>query len=557
MSNIFSILSIARSGLQTQQKAIETTGHNISNVNTEGYSRQRVVQTARDAYASPGIATGTSVGQTGTGVEVDSIERIIDEFINQQINEESQDQAYWEKISEGLTNIESIFNENTDTESALSDALDDFYKELKKLSNDPENTDLRKTVLGTAQIVADTFNSICENLLEYQTSLDEDISTIVDEINSLTSRITALNEEIVSVKNSGQEPNDLLDERDQLLKELNTYIDVQSYEDDRGNLQVTLDGNLLVSKDNSYKLTVEQSAQNQSQIVYSQIGKEVSINNGSLAARLELRDEIVAGYLDNINQLAESFIEEFNTVHQQGYDLNGDSGEDFFTINNEENPAMGISLTDTIKNNLDKIAAGRFAGTYSNNEDVANVDISDPGLLSDGIKIKITEVDSDTVKYTVTDADGKILQDADGNGLTGQAGEGDIIDLSEELGIQVNINSIGEATISFDASVGIGENALALSNIKANELASLNNVSLNDYYQSIITSIGVKGKQAENMLDNQEALLVQLEEQQACVSGVSLDEEMTNIIKFQQTYSAASKVVTTVDEILDALIAMV
>lgn len=550
MSSTFSGLSTALSGLQTQQKALETTGHNIANADTEGYSRQQVVQTASSPYASVGIYTGTAVGQTGTGVEVDAIERITDQFINAQINEETQDQAYWEKMLEGLSQIESIFNESTSSESGLDDALNDFYEALQDLSSDPEDTAVRKTVQERAEMVADVFSSICENLLEYQSSLNEDISTTVDEINSLSSRIAALNEEIVSVENSGQNANDLRDKRDQLLTELNSYVDVKSSEDSQGNLQITLDGNLLVSKDISYDLTVESTGQNQSEVIYSQTGKAVAVDSGSLGAVLELCDETVAAYLDDINQLAESFVEEFNEVHQAGYDLNGDSGGDFFTIEDEDNPAMGISLTDAVASDTSKIAAGRFSGTYSDNEDVATVDINDPTLLTDGYQIEVTEIATDEVEYTVTDADGNVLTDADGNALTGTAEEGETIDLSEELGIQLNINGIGEANISFTASVGNGNNALALSNI-------INNSSLTDNYQSIITSIGVAGEEAESMLENQEALLEQLEEQQASVSGVSLDEELTNLIKFQQAYKACSTVVTTINEMLDYLIYIV
>ncbi|MTI61569.1 MAG: flagellar hook-associated protein FlgK [Firmicutes bacterium] len=550
MSSTFSGLSTALSGLQTQQKALETTGHNIANADTEGYSRQQVVQTASSPYASVGIYTGTAVGQTGTGVEVDAIERITDQFINAQINEETQDQAYWEKMLEGLSQIESIFNESTSSESGLDDALNDFYEALQDLSSDPEDTAVRKTVQERAEMVADVFSSICENLLEYQSSLNEDISTTVDEINSLSSRIAALNEEIVSVENSGQNANDLRDKRDQLLTELNSYVDVKSSEDSQGNLQITLDGNLLVSKDISYDLTVESTGQNQSEVIYSQTGKAVAVDSGSLGAILELCDETVAAYLDDINQLAESFVEEFNEVHQAGYDLNGDSGGDFFTIEDEDNPAMGISLTDAVASDISKIAAGRFSGTYSDNEDVATVDINDPTLLTDGYQIEVTEIATDEVEYTVTDAEGNILQDSSGAALTGTAQEGDTIDLSEELGIQLNINGIGEANISFTASVGNGNNALALSNI-------INNSSLTDTYQSIITSIGVAGEEAESMLENQEALLEQLEEQQASVSGVSLDEELTNLIKFQQAYKACSTVVTTINEMLDYLIYIV
>ncbi|QTL98760.1 flagellar hook-associated protein FlgK [Iocasia frigidifontis] len=555
MSSTFSGLSTVLSALQAQQKAMETTGHNISNANTEGYSRQRVVLTASDAYASPGIATGTSVGQTGTGVDIEAIERITDEFINQQINEDSQGQAYWEKILQGLTHLESIFNESTTSESGLDDVLNDFCEALQDLSSTPdsEHLSVRKTVQETAELVTDSFNAICENLLEYQSSLTEDISTNVEEINSLTSRIAALNEEIVSVENSGQAANDLRDSRDQLLKELNTYVDVQSYEDSRGNLQVTLDGNLLVSRDNSYDLTVEQTGQNESQLIYDLTGKKVSVDSGSLAGVLELRDEIVAGFLDDINQMAESFAKEFNAVHQEGYDLNGDSGEDFFVINNQENAAMGLSVSETIENDVKKIAAGRFEGTYSDNTDVATVDISDCTLLADGYQIEIVESTTipSEVDYTVTDADGNTL-------TSGTAQAGDTIDLTAVIGVTLNIKSIGEATISFGTSEGNGNNALALTDvIDENEIESLNGSSLTDYYESIIASIGVEGEEAEQMLDNQEALLEQLEEEQASISGVSLDEEMTNIIKFQQAYIAASTVVTTINEMLDALLAMV
>lgn len=464
MAGTFSTISIGLSGLQAQKKSLDTSGHNISNANTEGYSRQKTITSA--AITNSTTLTATNLSQSGNGVNVDGVERIVDDFINQQINQENQTSAYWEQMSEGITKIESVFNESSD--SSLNNALSDFYDSLQDLSNNPSDSASRQTVISRAEVVADSFYSINKNLIEYQKAVDENINTSVEEINSITERIADLNSEIVSVENSGQTPNDLLDERDQLLTELNSYLDIDSYQDSQGNLQITTDGQPLVSRDKSYEIYLEDSGDGQSEIYSSRTDQKIEVNSGSVAALYEFRDENIEKYIKKIDSMAEAFTSAFNEQHQEGFYFNGDTGEEFFISENEEHAALGITINSDIADDLYKIAAGT------------------------------------------------------------------------------------------EAAAGNGENAAALSNkISSDQLSILDDTSIDDYYETIISSIGVEGQEAESMLSNQEDLLTQLEEQKESVSGVSLDEEMTNIIKYQQAYSAASKIITTTDEMLDALMAMV
>lgn len=185
-------------------------------------------------------------------------------------------------------------------------------------------------------------------MLEYQNSINKNLEASVSEINLITKRIADLNSEIVSVNNQDQEANDLLDGRDQLLNELNSYFNVDSYEDSKGNLEITVDWQPLISKNNSYDLEVETSEANQSKIISIRIGSDIETENGSVAALVELRNESAQKYIDKINQLAVSLVDEFNKIHKEGYDLNEDSGEELLEIKNEENSAVGITVNKII-----------------------------------------------------------------------------------------------------------------------------------------------------------------------------------------------------------------
>ncbi|MFW6386515.1 MAG: flagellar hook-associated protein FlgK [Bacillota bacterium] len=557
MGNLFNSLNIGLSSLKTQKIGMDTTGHNIANANNDKYSRQRVNQSAKRAQAAPSMNDSMNPGQIGNGVEAEDIERLRDDFVDTQIREESQTSGYWAKMSEGLERIEETFAEPSDTN--LSNALDQFWESLQDLSNNPEESAARSTVRERAEVVTENFQALNDQLNDYQESLNEDLSSEVKDINSLGRRIADLNKEIVGIRGSGQSPNDLMDERDELFDELNEKVNVQKRVDEMGNMQISIGGRNFVHGEDVKELDLEREYEGErfkNDIIFADSEKEANIVNGELAGLLDVRDVEIEDALEELDKMAESFAGRFNEVHKQGYDLYGGRGEDFFTLGSDDGSVAGqIEVAGSIKKDINRIAAGR----YSENSEVATVEVTDDSQLGAGNYIEI-ENESDTeISYTAYDVNGDVLQDGAGNDIEGTVDVEDTEDLTAELGVELNINGLNESdqevtTVNLDANPGSGENALALAGtINKDEIEELQGSSLEEYYSSFISSLGVDAQRADQMVENQDSLLDQLEKKKESVSGVNLDEEMSNLIQYQQAYQAASKVISRTDEMLSVL----
>lgn len=489
MANYFNTINTALRALQAQQKSLDVTGHNIANANTEGYSRQRAIHTATDPYTVPGFGMPAGAGQVGTGVEIAEISRIRDKFMDGQINEEKQALGYWEKMYEGIHRIELIFNEPSD--SSLSYAMTKFWEALQELSNSPEDPAVRESVKQTAQTMIDTFHNFHDQLMDYKRSLNEDVNTIVDEINSIARRIADLNEQIVDVKGTGKNPNDLLDRRDLLFEQLNYLVNVQGYEDSQGNLHISLGGTRLVSGKKVNELAIKENPDETRRfediIYFTNTKSNALIEGGELKAILDLRggyrneygDDTgeIGRYLARLDELARGLVERFNAVHRGGYDLDGNDGGDFFAPTGPEGVAVdahNISLSAEIlaQDGVNKIAAG---------------------LSTDGIR-----------------------------------------------------------------NMGNGDNAILLAEVVNGEKIFNNGTAtMFDFYKSMISTMGIDGQRADRMVNNQTVLVDQLENQRTSISGVSLDEEMANLIRFQQAYNAAARIITTTQYILDSLMGII
>ncbi|HLV09425.1 MAG TPA: flagellar hook-associated protein FlgK [Halanaerobiales bacterium] len=546
MVNYFNGINLGYKALTAQKTSLDVIGHNISNANTEGYSRQRAVHNASNPYPIPGLNTPAGPGQMGTGVEIEKIERIKSEFIEQQIRGESQKQGFWNKLSEGLRRIETILNEPSET--SLNNALESFWESLQDLGNNPEDVAIRETVKESAITLTDTFFTLYKQLDDYQSSLNRDVSATVDKVNSLSSRIADLNRQIVSIRGSGMEPNDLLDKRDLLFGELSQLVDVQGKVDSRGNLNVSVGGMVLVAGTDVFELAVEPSEvpkEYKDTVVFARTGEEVLIQGGELAGIIETRDEAINHYKARLNKLSAGLAEGFNEFHREGYDLNGDPGEDFFIIDeNYDNQAQGLRVSEEIRTNPDKIAAGN----YSDNPTVVMAE-NVSALVDDYYTISVSVgTGTEDFDYTVSDIDGNLITSGSANAL-------EEVDLTSAIGINIYLRSTGEANISFLGNPGSGDNATFLADFLKNGEA-INGISVTSYFEATVSNIGVEGQRAEHMTDNQRVVLEQLENQREAYSGVSLDEEMANMIKFHQAYNAAARIITTTDTLLDTLINM-
>ena len=219
-------LETSKRGLFTQQSALYTTGHNLSNANTIGYSRQRVNMQATPGFPGVGINAGTMPGYLGTGVEAGSIQRIRDSFVDQQFRQESNKLGYWESRSQAISQMEDVLTEPS--EYGLAQSLTEFWQSLQDLAVNPENGGARAVAVQRGLAVSDSFNHMHKSLTEIQTNLGTEISVATVDINSILQQISGLNEQIAAVEPNGYMPNDLYDARDLLLDELSTYLPIET-----------------------------------------------------------------------------------------------------------------------------------------------------------------------------------------------------------------------------------------------------------------------------------------------------------------------------------------
>ena len=467
MSNVFGILNTGRTALLTQQKAIDVTGHNIANVNTDGYSRQRVNMETNEPVSS-------SPGQTGTGVRTAEIQRIYDQFLGAQINEENQNLGNWEAQKGVLERVEIIFDESSGY--GLNQAMSEFWNAWQDLANNPSDYAGRVALLAKSETMTTTFNNIYSNLEQIQTDIDTSIMGTVKEINSIAERIAGLNQKIALTEVGGQNANDYRDSRDLLLKELSLMINIDSFENSDGKVTVLVAGGRpLVENISSWNLSTQPDVDSDFQdIVWTDSGGNPvvitsSISGGKLKGWLEVRDVTIPDYLSKLNDLAEEIITEVNDFHKDGLGLNDDvvAERNFFT----GTKALDIAVNQDIVDDVNNIAAaGSLDGL--------------PGGNSNAIKIA---------------------------------------NLQNELTMNGN-----PATATFD-----------------------------DYYNSLVSDVGSGVRKATVNFDHQSSMVTHLDNYRESVSGVSLDEEMVNLIKFQHGYNAAARLISVADELLDRVISMV
>ncbi len=470
MPDIYGILSTASRSLLTQQKAIDVTGQNIANVNTPGYSRQRVVM-------QPNTPINFEPGQMGTGVKAAEIERIYDRFIGGQINREATNLGQWEAAEGALQRIELVFDETSGV--GLDQSLNEFWAAWQDLINNPGGYSERTVLASKSQTLARTFNNMATNLRQIQEDYDTNISGTIDEINGIAGQIADLNHKISQVEVAGQNSNDYRDQRDLLLKDLSALIDVTTFENDAGQVTVLVgDGKPLVQSPYAWQLGTQTNASGLQDVVWlerdgSPTDITAAIQGGRIRGWLDVRDGYAADYLNRLDTLAQSIVTEVNTLHQNGFGLTIDpisgspiTGQDFFVGSGTTAAAMAVN----------------------------------PDLLSDA-------------------------------------------------------NRIAAATTAATVP-GDNRNAVAIAALQSTAIMSGGKATFSDYYSALVGSVGSDVRSASANHDYEASMVTQLENYRESVAGVSLDEEMINLVKYQHAYEAAARVITTVDEMLDTVLNM-
>jgi flagellar hook-associated protein 1 FlgK len=547
MSSISNIFNIGVSALLANQQALAVTSNNIANVNTSGYSKE----TALFSETPP---VGGNPGQFGSGVQIAQIQRMVNQFVNNQLTQEQSQYGQYDISQSTLSNVQSLFNDTQGT--GINQALTDFFNAFQDVSNSPQSLPARQALIQKGNVLSQIFSNTSSSLTQTQNSLNSQVGGTINDINTLAGEIAGLNGQIAQVQLSGQSPNSLLDQRDQYLNQLASKINISTFEDSSGQVTVMVGGgNPLVEGNQSHSLTDVVNPNNSGylDVAYtpgngSLIPLNDSITGGSLKGLLDLRDTTLPGDLNQLDKLAAGIINEVNQQHQSGFGLDGTTGNNFFsplspTVTglsaNTGSATVTASIVTPASLTFNPLQLSFFGGNYT---------------LTD-----MTTGASTTAAYggaTTVAFEG--LQVNIGAG----AANGDLFNLNETQGVSANMNvSLTDPNKVAAASTlaglpGDNGNALLLSNLANKAITSLSGATFQGYYSNLTGTIGVQAQTAQRNFTAEKIMQTQLISQQQQVSGVSLDQEMTNLMNFQNAYAAAAKLITTADQMFQTLIAM-
>lgn len=557
---LLSVLSVGNRGLAASQLAMDVAGQNISNADVEGYSRKRLNLTAAYRYDS-------EYGQMGFGVDVVNVVRLRSSSIEEQIRRQSHEVGYYEEIDNTLESVENIFTEPSET--GLLKFIDQFFDSWQNLANNPSDMSARTMVRTNGQILTDVFHNIGSELQELSQTRNSEIDLRVQKINQLSQDIYNLNLEIAAVELGKDNANDSRDRRDLLLKELSKIIEVNSVENDLGQITVTTGGNIIISPVYYQKLeTVTRSYKRNDGTETTNIGVRFADSkrvyepiSGQLKGLFDSRDIQIPEYEKRIDSIAKMLVEKVNEMHRQGYNLNGFSGIDFF--DSEVTGSTDIRLSSAILDDLQNIAAATageslpgVANTLTANSTAMPQQLyRDPAIIP---PMDARNIVQNTVQVQTTGPGSVTLQEGVDYFVDYVHGTFQMLHSGYDgrnLSVQFHYRTGGFK------GPGDNSNAVAIAKLRtaltmSPDTSGTNTASFGDFYGATIGHLGLNRNQAESNLETRTFLVDQYESHQDAISGVSLDEEMADLIKFQHTYQAAARLISVTDKMLDVLLNM-
>jgi flagellar hook-associated protein 1 FlgK len=634
-----SIYSVATSALQSAQVAIATVGHNIANVNTDGYRRQEVILGTNGA-------TRTGSGFLGQGVNVNTVQRVYSELLERQVSRSEAQAGYLDQYLQGMQQINNILG---DRSVGFSSMVQAFFASWNDLADDASSISARQAVLGTAETLANNLHGVGDYLQSLQDSVNADITSIVGQINGYAQNIAQLNSQIANGQTSDtQAPNDLLDQRDLLVSQLNELSGVTVVKDAATNGYNVFLGNgyLLVGGMTASSITAQSSLYDPARMeVFDANGgvllsREVGSLGGKLGGLLDYRSESLDVAQNSLGRLAIALSQSVNDQHQLGQDLNGTAGGLFFSDPsafaqtfassvNAGNGAIDATIDDASALTTSDYRLSYDGATYTltrssdgqawSNASLATLSTTaDQGFTlslasgavsaGDSYLIRPTVAGSTSVSVAISDpeaiAAASPIAAAAATANTGTAQfTQPTVDTASQPPLNANLTSAVTITFTsattFDVSgTGTGNptgltytaggdisyngwtfqitgtpatgdvftisantggeldnrNALAMAALQNDKTLVGGSASLEGAYAALVGSIGNKTSQVEVNQKAQTNLLTQAQQAQQSVSGVNLDEEAANLLRYQQAYQAAARLITTAQTMFDTIL---
>jgi flagellar hook-associated protein 1 FlgK len=486
----FTGLEIAKTGLFMSRRALDVTGHNIVNADTVGYTRQRLITQSIDPYAFDGRFSHVGDATVGGGVDALILDQVRNSYLDREYRSENSSLGLWNARASEFEYIETLLNEGTD--NSIAESLADFFDSINELSINPVSEEIRTNVQQNAIKLTDTFNHYYNKFVELQKSYNDSMEVMTRQINDYLTNIADYNKQIASFELSGEKANDLRDKRNVMLDELSELVNIEYYENTDGQLIVTVEGVELINHTTPTLLEAQpdltgvvSGEPDFYEIYYEGTTTVFDYSGGKLQAYKDLRDGNsvdnigVPKLLDELNILARSLAEEFNTINNAGY-----------TIPYGATPSQtGVDLFEVPVGGYADLTAGNFSISAALEESAFNIAASDQ-----------------------------------------------LVDLSAPNTQQNNnVNAL-----------------LMVELITKTDIPVVSNFE--NYLKSLVVNVAIESSHSQKMQEGQLSLVANLENRRQSISGVSVDEEMIEMVKHQHAYSAASRMITAVDEALDVLI---
>ncbi len=619
MQSSFAGIEIGKRSLITHTQGLNTIGHNMSNADVEGYSRQRIEMSAADPLYVPGLNREDTPGQIGQGVETTSIRRIKDMLLQGRIVAEKNGQGYWQQRDKYILMLEQVYNEPSDL--SVRALMDKFWESWQELSLHPGEMAARKAVLQRGLTLVDAVHKRYSRFKGIRDEIEGDVQGTVSQVNSFIKNIASLNTQIVRVQAMGDNPNDLLDRRDLLVEKLSSLIDITVNNRDPDEFTINSGGMHIVQGKHYEALSTVPDPGNEgySKVVWKDGGKKAYFSGGKLASLVELRDSDTKEEIQKLDLMAVNFMDLVNEIHKKGYGLNNETGNNFF---------VEYPFINNVSGNYDRNGDGQYDSSYifrltGGNTLKAKDQIGLKGILTlsgPNGNITVPYHPTDTVEDVIKrinlsgaevsahlDYSGRlslkgvpsssranpdfVIRHVEDSGqflagyagilsAPGKAGTYDwakanaVLDLNNKADFAVAplshpsgwvtinpkiIKDPGSIVSSFgyngkSEGTGDGSAALAIAGLRTKPvmIGLINN--FDDYFSMVTAEIGLKGEQASYSLQTEKLVMKELTDQRESISGVNIDEEVSNMIKYQRGYEAAARFVTEMDKMLDVII---
>ena len=587
-----SILNLGKNALTQNQVALQTIAHNIANAGVEGYSRQEAVS----ANTPP---TQHNFGFLGTGVRVETIRQAADRFLNGQIvNIKAEFEAFRAR-SEAMKLAETFLNEGA-SGTGISSALVRFFATAEALAARPEGSPERTDFLNAASNLAQVFNTTARSLQELQVQADRDIVRSVAEVNDLVGRMADLNSRIQVAEAGGNSANDLRDERQRVLERMSELVGVSAIEDQEGSFLVIAGRSFpIVQKGDGAKLKTVDNPDNVvgtippvalKQVYFESLGGELTditdrISIGQIGGLLQFRDGTIGSLLDDLNSLAATITNEVNIIHRQGFGLDGSTNLDLFnplkisvdpsSANSRDqasnNPMAQAVLSDSRIFDPTVITGAKYTIQFTSSTSFNVID-AETGLKLDATKVSVNGgpfgSDSSVVDFTYSGT--QVSVEFEGLRVTiqnfagaPQKDDSFTVSVRKDVARTIAVNSVVLGDISKVAAAGMpgfpadNTNILAVADLRGRAVAQRRSSTVGDYLSSILSTFGTEARDVRGREDLTKQFADTLKEARESVAGVSIDEELANVVRYQQNFGATARMMSITSELLQDIIEIV